>query len=461
MDQLCQQILVQCILSNFDAIKFDNFFVDEAKRQIVHFDFGDAGHDEKNSPDVLTIMDTIRSYTDKSSTPSVKKIFSIDNFTYSAALKFFARHINPGHILAVAQKLEKVPEQLLWQVAYVYSYGDHREKKDYADSLVARMGNFLKLKEAIQSLPQEVKDFSSKQIRNILAESPFFVINQDDHNIMQALDVMFAGIADIKELLISDSEESKSSSSESESSSEEEDSEDIRFEESVDERGGCVIFANSSESNSEQESQSQQSTTSYTESEEEESEEQGSSYGESATVSESEAGLVSESDFEDIAEEQMIRLSEDASNVRKLCTELIEKLPSVQDGAAQAQLQLLNELRQRIKAFHNNIVALASSKQETKYQEDEFDAYIATQRHDMNRLLLSALTYDSAKKTLEEVREKNYAYDPERNEVMAAKFRELGINTDSAPTPELLATLSRIKIDLPRVDSAQASGGRY
>lgn len=90
IDQLCEQTIIQCILSNADAIKFDNFYVDKESGLVVQFDFGDARNNEYSSPNPISILDSIRKQIDENATKSSKAMLA-GNETYSQARSFFQK----------------------------------------------------------------------------------------------------------------------------------------------------------------------------------------------------------------------------------------------------------------------------------------------------------------------------------------------------------------------------------
>lgn len=225
IDQLCEQIVVQCILSNADAIKFDNFYVTDQK--VFHFDFGDARQNEEFNPDSLCILDQIRNHNDRNASASTRATFDSRNISYANAISYFSKHISPKHILSVIDKLENIKEDLLWHIAYVYTYGDETEKKLYADCLVARVRNFIKLKGSMESLQDCGEEFGRKpenpllgtSIRDIIAESIEFREEHKEYPIMQCLEAIFEEVDSAMKIDDSDTE-SQSSRSSHESSSE-------------------------------------------------------------------------------------------------------------------------------------------------------------------------------------------------------------------------------------------------
>ncbi len=227
IDQLCEQIIIQCILSNPDAIKFDNFFVDDKKGVVVQFDFGDARNDEEYSPDPLCILDTIRKHLDGSSTKSIKKFFTEENFVYAQAIKFFNKHITPVHLLNVIEKLSRIHEKVLWQTSYNYSYGYEQEKRNYADCFVARVRNFMALKNVLEKfLEDEVsnENFSSKPIKTIVAESAEFRESKKDSEICIETKEVLDKASEIYTLLLIEREKlDETIDQEQQESSEEED----------------------------------------------------------------------------------------------------------------------------------------------------------------------------------------------------------------------------------------------
>ncbi len=208
IDELCQQTIIQALLSNIDAIKFDNFLVkEESPPYVFQFDFGDARQNEAFSPDPLCIIDEIRRHKDTNSTRSTRSLLE-RNEIFSFSQGFFKKHISPDHILGVIEKLKNVDLYVLWKIAYCYTYGNHEEKKLYADCLKTKIVMFMSL----ENLMRETKDdkefnqekFSEKTIRGIIIEAD----KQDKEGLLKEnLDKFFQVVNQISEKIIYDDQE--------------------------------------------------------------------------------------------------------------------------------------------------------------------------------------------------------------------------------------------------------------
>ncbi len=393
IDQLCEQILIQCLLSNPDAIKFDNFFA--GKNPIVHFDFGDARNNEYSSPDPLCIIDSIRKHVDANSTKSIRGTFTAENPVYMQAIKFFQKHISANHILAVISRLQEISEEDLWQVAYVYTYGNKEEKKSYADCFIARIRNFTELKILMEQVGGD-ENFSSKSIRGMLINNPEYQESKINTDIFLEIDSMFQKIQEISESSHIDfaEDEKKSAASDSESSeSDEESAAEVLLQE-------MKAFRNSI-------------------------------YG--------------------LCDEMRERAStpiDRQENLPEDDSEDSPKRPSARGGAdKKLQSEIsdseLDKLKDTIYKFCKN-VELYQKIEHSPADKERFDEYIANERSKINNLTFSFLTHHDSYQTLQNVQGVGYFYSEERGEKLKKKFAELGINVSPEKSEYLDKNLARI-----------------
>lgn len=447
IDKLCEQIVIQCILSNPDSIKFDNFYV-RSDGEVVHMDFGDAGQDEYCSPDPLAILDSIRNYSDISSSHSLRGMFE-GNMTYDFAMRFFGKHIQPQHLLSVIGKLKELPEDELWQVAYSYIYGNESEKSDYANSMIARIRSFKALEgvliaendaalarkaaatvpeagEAEGSVSPNNSDFSSKKLRDILARNPDYIAAKQSHPALVELNKIFA-LADEKKAELIEGNSAANL---------EEEEDDIVFagaeegEKDVDEDA----TSNSGES-LEQDSQSSTTSSSEDVSEEsdQESEEKGDFSGEEEDLDPPTEFEISCSKFKDLCKEMAQEINSAIA------------LPEDKKAKDKAPSQeIFGELIAQIKAFYHAIENPNLS--ENKLTEAELDKFLSDEKTRITDLLLLALTHYDSYKAFAEVKACGYSYDAKRAEKIEEKLAKAGVNCEEQENARLKLTLQRIGI---------------
>lgn len=170
-EDLLYNAVIMILLSNYD-IKLDNFILRE--NDMVPIDFGNA-RKEESSPDVMDGIDLIRNTSfpnasDLFASKRMKSGFS-QNDGYAITQKFYNQNLTPKHFLEVIKNIEENPEleKILWQHAYIYTFGTEEEKIDYANLIVARVRNLVKLKPFFEKLTEQ--QFKKSNLRDLIVKN--------------------------------------------------------------------------------------------------------------------------------------------------------------------------------------------------------------------------------------------------------------------------------------------------
>lgn len=201
-DDLCvNAVLMMVLTSNYD-LKRDNFVHDVEKKRMIPIDFGDAGLLER-TPDIIGGIDSMRMDEEKrklkieqqtdSPSESRKNLLrasssssSVDLFAdmsllnelkegHEATQKFYNKNLQPKHFLEAIKIIKDTPEakEKIYEIAYNFTFGEEKDKKEQAENTLARVENLLKMEFLFEKIKDD-KDFSKKNLREIWAESDEF-----------------------------------------------------------------------------------------------------------------------------------------------------------------------------------------------------------------------------------------------------------------------------------------------
>lgn len=176
---LCENAVIMFVLSNYD-LKLDNFIA--VGDRFIPIDFGNARCEEKLSPDIINGIDAMRSIRNKEASSQYASAELKERFAdkhHENTQKFYKENLHPEHFLSVIAKIKENQTELemqLRQNAVLYTFGTSEEKQNYADVVVARVRNLVKLEPILTSWVQKnpTKKFSDHNLRTIIVNSKEF-----------------------------------------------------------------------------------------------------------------------------------------------------------------------------------------------------------------------------------------------------------------------------------------------
>jgi len=472
IDELCEQTLIQALLSNIDAIKFDNFLVKKEPPCVVQFDFGDARENEAFSPDPLCIIDEIRKHVDGNSTRSTLSLLE-GNALFSSDREFFKKHISPDHILNVIKKLRNVDLDILWKISYCYTYGYHEEKKLYADCLRARIIMFLSLEPLMQEIKKDPEftqeEFSMQSIREIIVEN-----NKESRNdlLEKSLDDFFVELDRIAQQLIYNTPEDASQNSDDNDNDDDDDDDvDIVFddknceqeEESSTLPSGSTNFDNESGDEYDEDLDFEKNPEDNERQSRRNISRQTSINVEDIESEEEEESEITEEDRAILSEIQSLIAQNLYTAYKKIITdiELIKStitISTVKEEIAQAytgqsdQYKIkdseIEDLEKKLSSFYKNFTK--SSLEVRAFTSQKFRDFIEQQQESLSTLSSRIITHYKAYATLQEVQKEENCYDKKNDfDKMAKELEKVGVDTSEIALQKgreaKLETLTRIK----------------
>ena len=179
LNDLCENAVIMFVLSNYD-LKLDNFI--PSGDRLIPVDFGNARCEEKLSPDIINGIDAIRSIRNKEVSSQYASTELKERFAdrhHENTQKFYKEHLRPEHFLSVIEKIKENQSELEMQLhknAFIYTFGTLEEKQDYADVVVARVRNLVKLEPILTSWVEKnsSQKFSDHTLRTIIVRSDEF-----------------------------------------------------------------------------------------------------------------------------------------------------------------------------------------------------------------------------------------------------------------------------------------------